>query len=62
MEEDRKFLERFGGYLALVVVAVLLYAGVKIVPFGRFFESDMSGDADSVASSGQLEERFVASY
>ncbi|HCB49782.1 MAG TPA: hypothetical protein DEP47_09715, partial [Chloroflexi bacterium] len=61
MEEDRKFLERFGGYLALVVVAVLLYVGVKIVPFGRLFEFETAGETESLALSGQLEGRFVTS-
>ena len=52
MEEDRKFLEKYGGHLALVVVAVLLYAGVKIVPFGRLFEFEVANQTESVALSG----------
>ena len=61
MEEERTFLDRYGGHLALIVVAVLIYAGAKIVPFGKVFEIDMMAGAEASIISTQSEDRFMAS-
>lgn len=68
MEEERGFLQRYGGHLILVVVAVLVFLAARTLSFSQFFGPEaQSGDESSeFQASGETsaprssEERLAA--
>ncbi len=58
-EEKRSFLDRYGGHLALLVVAVFLYAGVKIAPLDGLFVVKLTPNVEASTVSTQSEDRFL---
>lgn len=52
MKRDNRFIQRYGGHLALVVVAVLFYVGAKIAPLSELIEF---GFVESTAGESVIE-------
>lgn len=59
MKRDNRFFQRYGGHIALLVVAVLFYVGAKIAPLGEliefgFLESTAAEPVSEVADQQML--------
>lgn len=61
MDNERTRLQRYGGHLALLIVAVLLFIGARSVPLSDLLEFDMNANSNA-AESPETEHLSLLSY
>ena len=60
MKKDKRLIQRYGGHLALVVVAVLFYIAAKIAPMGELVDLRFAGTRDDHPLTTTADQKILA--
>jgi LysM repeat protein len=60
MNKNKRFIQRYGGHLALVIVAVLFYFGAKIAPIGELIDLGLNNNDGEIPLATSADQQILA--
>jgi murein DD-endopeptidase MepM/ murein hydrolase activator NlpD len=59
MDKNQKFLQRYGGHLALVIVAILFYIGARMAPLGDLLDRAIGEESGVITDSSMAADEGI---